>query len=117
MHLLNDFYESNKHLYNIFIVYISEAHASDVWNIGASAGAINPSHQNITDRLMCADKFAKEFDLTIPIYMDNMNNMFETIYACWPVRYMVIKNNKLENISDVDASEVDICKLFAFLKQ
>jgi hypothetical protein len=117
MHLLNDFYKEMHHKYNIFVVYISEAHAADVWNIGESAGAINYSHKEIKDRVSCSLKFKDEFKLSIPIYCDNMQDEFETKFACWPVRYFVIIDGKLSMISEPSDSEVDICALFRFLSE
>lgn len=116
MHLLNDFYEANKQKYNIFIVYINEAHAADVWNIGESAGAINYSHKKISDRLLCCKKFQDEFKTPIPIYCDNMDNDFESSFSCWPVRYFVTLYNKLITLSNPENSEIDICELFQFIK-
>jgi len=117
MHLLNDFYEENKNKYNIFIIYINEAHAADVWNIGESAGSINYSHKQLSDRLMYGKKFQSEFNLTIPVYCDNMDDEFETKLACWPVRYFVTSNKQFKLISEPDDSEINICDLFDFLKQ
>jgi len=93
---------------NIFIVYISEAHANDIWPIGISAGTINESHKNIGDRIKCADKFKKEFNLTIPIYCDNMENQFENTMACWPFRYFVVENFKLKYIGQPEDSTFEI---------
>lgn len=115
MHLLNDFYNENSQKYNIFIVYINEAHAADVWNIGESAGSINYSHKKIQDRIEYSMKFKNEFSLSIPIYCDNMDNELETKFSCWPVRYFVVSENKFINISNPSDSEINICDLFDFL--
>jgi len=97
-------------------VYINEAHAADVWNIGESAGAINYSHKNIADRIACAKKLVEEFKLDIPIYCDNMSHDFETKFASWPVRYFVTdESKKLLLISEPENSELDMTKLFSFL--
>lgn len=114
LHFLNDFYKTNKNIYNIFVIYINEAHAADIWNIGESAGAINYSHKNITDRISYAKKFQQEFNLDIPIYCDNMDNDFERLFACWPVRYFIIKDKKFVKISEPTDSNIDISDLFNF---
>lgn len=97
------------------MIYINEAHAQDVWSIGESAGSINYSHKQISDRIGYAKNFKKEFNFSFPIYCDCMNNDFETKFASWPVRYYVISNKKLVNISEPENSEIDICALFDFL--
>ena len=117
MHVINDFYNEYKHKFNMFIIYINEAHAADVWNIGESAGSINYSHKQISDRLIYGNNFKQEFNTEIPIYCDNMNNDFETDFACWPVRYFVIFHKKFLKISEPGDSEIDICDLFKSLNQ
>lgn len=99
------------------MVYINEAHAADVWNIGESAGAINNKHTTIQDRIGCANKLIEEFKIDIPIYCDNMDDCFESMFAAWPIRYFVIKNCKISLISNPENSEVDICELFDFLRK
>ncbi len=106
-----------KNKINMFIVYITEAHASDIWNIGESAGEIVESHKNINDRINCINNLQNKFDLSIPVYADNMNNQFETLYASWPFRYYVIKNNKFIKIGTPDDSQFDICELIQFINQ
>ena len=71
------------------MVYITEAHPSDVWPIGESAGTINKNHTCLKDRSDCAYKFQKEYKTSFPIYLDNMNSDYETTYSCWPFRYHV----------------------------
>ncbi len=104
INLLQEFYSKNKERLNIFIVYISEAHAKDIWPLGDSAGTINYSHKKIEDRIDCANKFKYTFNLTIPIYCDNMNNELRDEYSCWPFRYFVIQNNKFTFIGQPEDS-------------
>lgn len=105
---MEDFYKKNKNRLNIFIIYISEAHANDIWPIGMSAGTINNSHKVIQDRINCAIKLKNTFDLTIPIYCDNMNNTFQDVMACWPFRYFVVKNNNLVHIGKPEDSTFEL---------
>ena len=115
--MLNDFYNQNKNKYNIFIIYITEAHAADIWNIGESAGTINYSHKTISDRISCAIKFRDTFKLDVPIYCDNMNDIAETYFSAWPFRYYVIdKNKNISMIGQPDESQFDLTILFNFLE-
>ena len=97
------------------MVYINEAHAVDVWNIGMSAGTVNTSHKTIEDRIGCAKKFQHEFNVTMPLFVDNMSDDFETLYASWPVRLFAIKSGHMAYISTPHDSEVDIIELFDFM--
>lgn len=99
------------------MIYITEAHACDVWNIGESAGTINFKHKTIDDRVTCMDKLKTTFNLSIPMYADNMSNDFETEYASWPFRYYVVKNKKLIKIGSPDDSTFDICELLQYIEQ
>ncbi len=73
-----------------------------------SAGTINYSHKKIEDRIICAEKFKNTFDLTIPIYCDNMNNELRDKLACWPFRYFVVQNNKFTHIGQPEDSTFDL---------
>lgn len=99
----------------MFIIYITEAHATDVWNIGESAGFLIESHKNVEDRLICMDKLKKAFGLTMPIYCDNMNNDFETEYASWPFRYYVIKNGRFLMIFEPSDDQFDVSEMIEFI--
>ena len=116
MCLLDDYYQANRERFDIKIVYINEAHAADIWNIGESAGVINYSHQQITDRITCSQNLLQEFNSTLNIYCDNMNNDFETVFAAWPVRFFVVHNKQIKLINTVIDSQVDICAILACLE-
>lgn len=105
-------------MFNVLFVYINEAHAMDIWPIGLSAGTINYSHKIIEDRQCCALKFKNEHNFKIPIYLDNMNNDMQTLFACWPFRYFLIEFTNEEKfiftqIGEPEDAEFDLTKLFA----
>lgn len=114
--MLEDFYKEHCTKFNIFLVYITEAHAADVWNIGDSAGTINFKHKTIDDRINCIKKLVTNYSVTIPIFADNMTNEFETKFAGWPFRYFVSTGTKLTKIGLPDDSEFDICEMFSYVK-
>ena len=115
IHYLNDFYDEYKDRCTIILIYISEAHAADVWNIGLSAGTINYSHKTIEDRLQCVNKFVNEFNIRIPVYADNMNDEFETKFAAWPIRYYIIENGKFLHIGQPSDSTFDMTEIFTYI--
>lgn len=94
-----------------------------MWPIGLSAGTINNDHKSIEDRSKCAIKFQTEYDMHIPIYLDNMNSDYENTYSTWPFRYHVIMYdtdiNKyvLTLVPTPVDSEFDMTELFSHLKQ
>lgn len=108
---------------HISFVYISEAHATDVWPIGMSAGVMNREHYRIEDRQQCAMNFIKEYDFDIMTYLDNMNNSFRDILASWPFRFYLLKYNEaddnyvFEHIAMPDDSEFDFSVLLDILRK
>jgi hypothetical protein len=56
---------------NIIFVYISEAHAVDVWNIGLSAGVINHKHKTISDSSLISYKTRSPNEVWRPSFIGN----------------------------------------------
>ena len=101
---------------NVIFVYISEAHAVDVWPIGLSAGTLNYKHKTLTDRLNCANKFMSEYNFNMlnqfdesdesdksdksnnkPIintYLDSINDDLQNKLSAWPFRYYLIESDQ-----------------------
>lgn len=71
-------------------------------------------HQNIVDRIACANKFIGEFNLDIPIYVDNMDDEFETKFSAWPFRFYMIKEGKFDFIAEPDDSSFDLTKIYNY---
>ena len=108
--------EKYQDIANFYFVYISEAHADDVWPIGLSAGVINIKHQTIEDRIQCAKKFQQRYQFKIPIVTDTMENNFRDKFAAWPFRAFIIKNNQFKYISRITNSEYDILDLYQYFE-
>lgn len=108
------------------MVYITEAHASPkylgdrrrgVWPIGRSAGTINYLHEHIGDRANYAKKFKDEYNVSFPIYLDNMENEYETEYSCWPFRYHIIVDKKMSFVPMPIDSEFVLQEMTDHLEQ
>lgn len=100
----------------IILVYITEAHAADVWPIGLAAGVINYAHKKLEDRIDCARKMASAFDVKAPLFVDGIDNAFETDMAAWPVRFWVVENRRFQLIGQPEDSSFDFCILEKYLK-
>ena len=74
-------------------MYITEAHAVDVWPIGLSAGVLNYSHKTISDRGQCCSKMIEKYDFKIKSYLDNMDNELQNELSAWPFRYYTIERD------------------------
>ena len=45
-----------------------------------------------------------------------MNNLFRDTYATWPFRAFIIKDSKIEYISDIQNAEYDITDIYRFFE-
>lgn len=107
------------------LMYIQEAHAVDEWPINSnrlSKKGLNSNstvteglpvcyrqHQSIEERVQAATDFVTDYDVpvikddintthgSVYVLADNIQNNFQTVYACWPIRWMVFKLFKLAN--------------------
>jgi hypothetical protein len=75
-----------------YIVYIQEAHASDVWqmpsNIKQHVVFANP--RNIAERAAVADSCVRNLHIAIPALMDDFGNTTDVAYTGWPDRLYAI---------------------------
>ena len=75
-----------------YIVYIQEAHASDIWqmpsNITQKVVFANP--RNAQERTAVADSCVRNLHIQIPALLDNFRNTTEAAYTGWPDRLYVI---------------------------
>lgn len=84
------------------LIYIMEAHATDEWPILDTDTSFT-QHKTIEDRRRAAEFTCKSYPLLqtkeglgTEIYLDNMQNGFNSAYASWPLRYWVLMAGKLE---------------------
>jgi hypothetical protein len=96
------------------MIYINEAHASDIWNIGLSAGTVNHSHKNLDDRIGCIKKFIDTFNISFPVFADSINSIesFENVFAAWPFRFYVCEYNVVKIIGQPNDSTFSLDQIF-----
>jgi len=111
---------------DFLLVYVAEAHATDLWPIRCSRangdrGPVNiPSHQDDSDRALAAAQFVKNFGLqdNFRVFVDPLpDEEFEKNYAPWPVRIFCLDGDKLSYISEPSDAEVPIWELQHWLLQ
>lgn len=98
------FYELYKDRAEIITVYIREAHVvkrnpetnvvESGWPIGHFDYEIEQP-LTMTDRVNIVNRFIREFDWSIPTFIDNMENEFDDIYGVWPDRVMLFIGEKM----------------------
>lgn len=106
------------------LIYVAEAHATDVWPIRSSRangdrGPVNiPSHKDDHERAIAAASFVEDFDMgdRFRVFVDPLpSEEFEKAYAPWPVRIFCLDGAKLSYISEPSNAEVPIWELQAWL--
>lgn len=79
---------------NFLSVYISEAHADDIWPIRTKKELRIKQHKTINDRIKSAILLKEFTGWKIPIYADTMDNKFETRFKTWPLRIFIVDSNQ-----------------------
>jgi hypothetical protein len=85
-------YEQYKDRAAFYIVYILEAHASDVWQMQSNVTqrVIFASPRSMEERTAVAGSCIRALHIEIPALIDNFGNTTETEYTGWPDRLFVI---------------------------
>ncbi len=89
---------------DIVFVYIKEAHACDEWKLGTRVEI--PQHKTLQERINAAKLLQEQLHLPqeIQIYCDGMDNQFKEQYCCWPMRWLLIRNEIMLQMNEpVDA--------------
>ena len=79
---------------NIILVYTKEAHATDVWPIGMSAGALIETHKTIDERIIIAKKLINDFSVSVPVYCDQIEDNMLNELSTWPIQFFMVNSNK-----------------------
>ena len=75
------------------IVYIAEAHASDVWPISSARYAHDGKPVDVAaptttaERCAVADRFRRDYDVKLQMLVDGVEDGFERAMAPWPLRF------------------------------
>lgn len=96
-------------------MYILQAHSND-WKVGKFSHIDQPVL--LEDRQKLVLKFREDFKLTFPIYIDDMDNTFNTRFGSWPHRSYIIDEKRnlvyVEKVIAVDFQTI-ITKLIEVL--
>jgi hypothetical protein len=108
------------------MVYVAEAHADDEWPIASGRynlgrGPVHVLQTRHTDaRVQAARNFAKDFGVDswcriladpLPNDGETSDGPFDRLYAPWPLRFYVMRGNRLEYISNPSSCSYDLAEL------
>lgn len=98
MPALNKLYEQYRDKVDFLLVYITEAHPSDVWQMESNVKekVVFASPRSQDDRASVAGTCVRKLGIEIPALLDEFGNSAESAYTAWPDRiYMIDRNGKV----------------------
>jgi type I thyroxine 5'-deiodinase len=77
---------------NFYVVYIQEAHPSDLWQLPSNIqdGVLFASPRSDEERNATASACVRRLGLRIPAIVDEMDNRTERVYTGWPDRIYLV---------------------------
>jgi type I thyroxine 5'-deiodinase len=85
-------YETYRDRAAFHIVYIQEAHSSDVWQMAANIrqDVVYAEPRNQDERTSLANACVRKLNIKLPAVLDTFDNATERAYTAWPDRLYVI---------------------------
>jgi iodothyronine deiodinase-like protein len=73
-------------------VYVAEAHATDGWQMQSNIDedVLVANHVTIEDRFAAARAGIERLGLTMPVFVDRMDDAVSNAFAAWPERIYVV---------------------------
>ena len=59
-----------------------------------SAGILIKNHKTIDERIIIAKKLIDDFNISVPIYCDQINDLMLKELSTWPIQFFMIDINK-----------------------
>jgi Iodothyronine deiodinase len=89
---LNKLYEQYRNQAEFLVVYITEAHPSDVWQMESNVKdkVVFASPRNEDERSFVAGSCVRKLGIEIPALLDEFGNSTESAYTAWPDRLYLI---------------------------
>ena len=98
MPALNKLYEQYKDQVTFLVVYISEAHPSDIWQMESNVRdkVVFSSPKNAEERALLAGTCVRKLGIKIPAVLDEFGDSTEKAYTGWPDRmYLIDRSGKV----------------------
>jgi type I thyroxine 5'-deiodinase len=85
-------YRQYKDRVAFYVVYILEAHASDVWQLPSNIrdDVVFASPRSFEERNALATSCVRKLNIELPALIDGFGNAVEVAYTAWPDRLYVI---------------------------
>ncbi len=92
---MNKIYQQYKDRAAFYVVYIEEAHTSDVWQlpVNETQQVVYAAPKTEQERAALAQACVRNLKIEIPALLDKFDNSTERAYKGWPDRLFVIDRN------------------------
>lgn len=91
MHVLGDMAERLSERFAFRMIYIREAHAADVWPIGAPDQPEIQAPRSLEERAGVAQQFVEAYRIPLETWVDDpASDAFQTTFAAWPFRFFAV---------------------------
>lgn len=90
--MLNKLYDGYKDRVGFYVVYIQEAHPTDLWQLPSNLrdGVLFASPRSDEERGSTAEACVRKLGIRIPAVLDKIENATERAYTGWPDRMYLI---------------------------
>jgi type I thyroxine 5'-deiodinase len=90
--VLNKLYDGYKDRVGFYVVYIQEAHPTDLWQLPSNLrdGVLFASPRSDEERGSTAEACVRKLGIRIPAVLDKIENATERAYTGWPDRMYLI---------------------------
>ena len=98
MPALNKLYQQYRDRVEFLVVYITEAHPSDVWQMQSNIRdkVVFASPRSEDERAFVAGACVRKLGVEIPALLDEFGNSTESAYTAWPDRlYLIDRSGKV----------------------
>lgn len=91
----NSVYHEFKDRVAFYLIYIEEAHATDMWQTASNLTdkVLVPTPRSFDERVGIAASCIRSLKLDMPALVDNLDNSTERAYTAWPDRLYLIDTN------------------------
>ena len=85
-------YQQYRDAANFYVVYIEEAHPTDLWQLPSNVrdGVLFASPRSDEERTATAEACVRKLNIQIPAVLDGIENQTERAYTGWPDRMYLI---------------------------
>jgi type I thyroxine 5'-deiodinase len=90
--VLDKLYAQYRDRVAFFVVYITEAHPSDIWQMPSNVrdGVLFDNPTTFNERVQVAGSCVRKLHIPFPALIDGIENRVEQVYTGWPDRLYLI---------------------------